>query len=169
MKQLLVIGAATTLATMSVFATDLPWAGGDATLGGGKVLFGDNGDMYPTTETSSEVQSLDPVVNLRSGTAIGKTANSLELGALQLTGDGLHTLELGPTATMAFTDSSGKPWAGKLIIKGFRDGAVKFGDSVAALTAAQQNMIRAESEHGMKLYLLPNGYLAPYDSRIVIH
>ena len=141
---------------------------GTMTLFGGKVLFGDNGDMYPTTETSSEVQSRDPVVNLRSGTAVGKTANALGLGALQLTGDGLHTLELGPTATMAFADSSGKAWEGALVVKGFREGAVRFGDSDAALTEAQQRMIRAESERGMRLHLLPNGFLAPYGARIVI-
>ena len=81
----------------------------------------------------------------------------------------MHTLELGPTATMAFTDSSGRAWEGKLIIKGFRDGAVRFGDSAAALTAAQQKMIHAESEHGMRLHLLHNGNLAPYGKLIVIH
>lgn len=137
---------------------------GTLSLFGGKVIFGDNGETYPATgEGHTSVQSKDRDVNLRPGTAIGKTANALELGTLQLTGDGVHTLELGPTATITFANSSGKPWAGKLIVKGFHDGAVRFGDSAAALTAAQQKMIYAESADGKRsrLHLTSDGYLVP--------
>ena len=71
-------------------------------------------------------------------------------------------LELGPTATMAFADSSAKTWSGTLLIKGFRDGAVRFGTSAAALTAEQVNMLRAEKPNGrtVHLYITSDGYLA---------
>ena len=39
---------------------------------------------------------------------LGKAANHLELCMLPLFGEGTRTLELGPTATMSFADSSAK-------------------------------------------------------------
>ena len=69
---------------------------------------------------------------------------------------------IGIDATMAFADSSAKTWSGTLLIKGWRDGAVRFGDSAAALTDAQLQMIRAEKPNGktMRLRLTSSGYLA---------
>ena len=144
---------------------------GELILFGGKVIFGDNGEAYPATdEMYTSIQSKDRDVVLRPGTAIGKTANVLELGTLELTGDGVHTLELGPTASIAFANSSGESWAGTLVVKGFHDGAVRFGDSAVALTEAQQEMIYAESADGKRsrLRLTSNGYLAKLGMMIVI-
>ena len=109
-------------------------------------------------------------VTLGAGTTLVKTANKLEVGALQLDGDGIHTLELGPTAAMEFADSSAKAWSGTLLIKGFRDGAVRFGDSEAALTEEQVKMIRAEKPDGstMRLHISSAGYLAPRGMMLVI-
>ena len=110
--------------------------------------------------------SKDRDIVLASGAALGKTANSLELGTLALSGGGAHTLELGPTATMAFADSSAKTWSGNLVIKGFRENAVRFGMSAAALTDAQIRCLR--TEEGRKLTLLPNGYLGFKGTTIIV-
>ena len=128
---------------------------GTMTINGGKVLFGDNGAAFPTTGSDSNLLSKDRDVALASGAALGKTANHLELGTLALSGEGSHTLELGPTATMTFEDSSAKTWSGKLVIKGFRDNTIKFKGT--GLTDAQVNCIR--TEEGRKLILLSTGYL----------
>ena len=128
---------------------------------GGKILFGDNGETYPTTGTDSEVLSKDRDIVLASGTALGKTANHLELGTLALSGDGAHTLELGPTATISFADSHAKTWAGSLLITGFREDTVRFGTSASGLTAAQVADIRAVTESGKqrRVVIGSNGYL----------
>ena len=136
------------------------------TINGGKILFGDNGAAFPTTGTDSNLLSQDRDIVLASGTALGKTANDLELGTLALSGAGTHTLELGPTSTMTFADSSAKAWSGSLVIKGFRARAVRFGTNSAALSPEQQRLIKAED--GRCLHLLADGYLAPYGSRITI-
>ena len=139
---------------------------GTMTVNGGKVLFGDNGAAFPTTGSDSNLLSKDRDIVLASGAALGKTANSLELGTLALSGGGAHTLELGPTATMAFADSSAKTWSGNLVIKGFRENAVRFGTSAAALTDAQIRCLR--TEEGRKLTLLPNGYLGFKGMTIIV-
>ena len=137
---------------------------------GGKILFGDNGEAFPTTGSDSNLLSTDRDIVLASGTALGKTANNLELGTLALTGDGVHTLELGPTATMEFADSSAKTWSGTLLVKGFREKAVRFGTSAAALTDEQVTMLRAETPDGtkMRLCITSAGYLAPRGTRLVV-
>ena len=139
---------------------------GTMTINGGKVLFGDNGEAFPTTGSDSNLLSKDRDVVLASGAALGKTANDLELGTLALSGEGTHTLELGTTATMTFADSRAMTWSGNLVIKGFRAGAVRFGTNSAALSLEQQSLIKADD--GRCLHLLANGYLAPYGSRITI-
>ena len=105
---------------------------------------------------------------LKNGAKLGKTAGALELDALTVTDGGV--LELGPTATMSFADSSAKTWSGNLVIKGFRDKAVRFGTSMAALTSGQQDMIRAEKSNGttMRLCLTSAGYLAMRGIVIVV-
>ena len=135
---------------------------GTMTINGGKILFGDNGEAFPTEGSDSNLLSKDRDIVLASGTVLGKTANNLELGTLALTGDGVHTLELGPTATMTFADSSAKTWSGTLLIKGFREKVVRFGTSDEALTAAQVNRLRAEKSDGktMHLCITSDGYLA---------
>ena len=134
---------------------------GTMTVNGGKILFGDNGETYPTTGTDSEVLSKDRDIVLMSGTALGKTANHLELGTLELSGDDAHTLELGPTATISFADSHAKTWAGPLLITGFREDTVRFGTSASGLTAAQVADIRAVTESGKqrRVVIGSNGYL----------
>lgn len=81
--------------------------------------------------------------------------------ATDLSWTGVHTLELGPTATMTFADSSAKAWSGTLLIKGFRDKAVKFGSAASALAGAQVAMLRAETPDGKKtrLHITSAGYL----------
>ncbi len=90
---------------------------------------------------------------------LGKTAGALELDALTVT-DGA-TLDLGPTATMSFADSSAKTWTGTLLINGFRENAVRFGTFASGLTAAQVNGIRAVTETGRqrRVVIGSNGYL----------
>ncbi|MCR5750516.1 MAG: hypothetical protein K6G91_01010 [Kiritimatiellae bacterium] len=134
---------------------------GTMTVNGGKILFGDNGEAFPTTGSDTTL-SKDRNVTLAAGTALGKTANKLELGALQITGDDAHALELGPTATMEFADSSAKAWSGTLLIKGFRDRAVRFGTSSSSLTDAQVKMIRAVRPDGktVGVCITPEGYIA---------
>ena len=57
-----------------------------------------------------------------------------------------------------------------VIVKGFRERAVRFGDSAAALTRDQLDMIRAEKPNGKKMHLCldSNGYLAPLGMMIHI-
>ena len=71
---------------------------------------------------------------------------------------------------MEFADSSAKAWSGTLLIKGFRDGAVRFGDSAAALTDEQIKMIRAEKPDGttVRLHISSSGHLAPHGMVLVI-
>ena len=124
-----------------------------------------------TLEYAADATLGTGAMTLGAGTTLAKTANKLEVGALQLDGDGVHTLELGPTAAMEFANSTNKTWSGTLFIKGFRDGAVRFGDSAAALTDEQVKMIRAEKPDGttMRLHISSAGYLAPRGTMISIH
>ena len=103
---------------------------------------------------------MDDIV-LKAGTALGKTANTLALGTLQLDGDDVHTLELGADATMEFADSSAKAWSGTLLVKGFRNRAVRFGTSKSAITGAQLQKIRADKGNGRTsaLCITADGYL----------
>ena len=101
---------------------------------------------------------------LKNGAKLGKTAGALELDALTVTDGGV--LELGANATMTFADSSAKSWSGTLIVKGYRDNAIRFGNSRDALTATQQASIKTVD--GKKLHLTSNGYLAPRGMMIVV-
>ena len=139
---------------------------GTTTVNEGGIVFGDNGGPFPvgaiTQLRTSEDGSRSFV--LKNGAKLGKTAGALELDALTVTDGGV--LELGPTATMSFADSSAKTWSGTLIVKGYRDNAIRFGDSKDALTATQQASIKTVD--GKKLHLTCNGYLAPRGMMIVI-
>ena len=135
---------------------------GTTTVNAGGIVFGDNGGPFPVgadTQLRTSVSGKREFV-LKNGAKLGKTAGALELDALTVTDGGV--LELGANATMAFADSSAKTWSGTLLVRGWRDGAVRFGDSAAALTAEQVEMIRAERPDGktMRLRLTSSGYLA---------
>ena len=107
-------------------------------------------------------------MELKYGSTFGKTAGALQMDTLTVTDGGV--LKLGANATISFADSSAKTWSGALLIKGFREGAVRFGTSASALTDEQVEMIRAEKENGrtMHLCISSNGYLAPLGMMIVI-
>lgn len=143
---------------------------GTTTVNEGGIVFGDNGGPFPVGEITQLRTSEDGSRSfvLKNGAKLGKTAGALELDALTVTDGGV--LELGPTATMSFADSSAKTWSGNLVIKGFRDKAVRFGTSMAALTSGQQDMIRAEKSNGttMRLCLTSAGYLAMRGIVIVV-
>ncbi len=97
----------------------------------------------------------------------GNTANTV--GALTVAENG-GMIELDPGATLAFANSTNKTWSGSLTIRGYRTGAVKFGDSATALTREQLDLIRAEKTNGKKMHLCldSNGYLAPLGMMIRI-
>ena len=132
---------------------------GKTTVVGGGFVFGDNGEPFPNGELTSLRTSAEGKrdFELRNGATLGKTAGALDLDTLTVTSGGV--LELGPAATMAFADSHAKTWTGTLVVKGFRYGAIRFGTSDAALTAAQVSCIR--TVEGKRLYLTSSGYLAP--------
>ena len=139
---------------------------GTTTVNAGGIVFGDNGGPFLTgadSQLRTSVAGKRDFV-LKDGAKLGKTAGALTLDALTVTGGGV--LELGPTATMAFADSGAKTWSGTLVVKGWRDGAVRFGTDATALTATQQAMIKTED--GRHLHLLSTGHLAPYSTRITI-
>lgn len=143
---------------------------GTVTVNDGGIVFGDNGAPFPVgadTQVRTSVSGKREFV-LKNGAKLGKTAGALELDALTVTDGGV--LELGANATMTFADSSAKTWSGTLLIKGFRDGAVRFGTSAAALTDEQVKMLRAEKPDGktMHLCITSAGYLAPRGMMIVI-
>ena len=134
---------------------------GMTTVNAGGIVFGDNGGPFPLgadTQLRTSVSGKREFV-LKNGSTLGKTAGALELDALTVT-DGA-TLDLGPTATMSFLDSSAKTWTGTLLINGFRENAVRFGTSASGLTAAQVNGIRAVTETGRqrRVVIGSNGYL----------
>lgn len=148
---------------------------GSGTLKVNRPAINDQHPLVTLTDTATLEYAADATlgtgaVTLGAGTTLAKAAGKLEVGALQLDGDGVHTLELGPTAAIEFADSSAKGWSGTLLIKGFRDGAVRFGDSAAALTDEQIKMIRAEKPDGttVRLHISSAGYLAPRGMMLVI-
>ena len=95
------------------------------------------------------------------------TANAI--GALTVDSRG-GTIELGEGATLAFEASNGNTWSGIVTIKGFRDGAVRFGTSAEALADAQIKMLRAEKPDGkkMRLCITSRGFLAPCGMMAVV-
>lgn len=88
----------------------------------------------------------------------GNTANTV--GALTIAENG-GTIELGENAMLAFANSTNKTWSGSLTIKGWREGAVRFGDSASALTEEQLARIRVEKPNGKSVHmcLSSSGYL----------
>ena len=139
---------------------------GTVTINGGGIVFGDNGEPFPLgadTQLRTSVSGKREFV-LKNGAKLGKTAGALELDALTITAGGV--LELGANATMTFADSTAKTWSGTLIVKGYRDNAIRFGNSRDALTVEQQASIKTVD--GKKLHLTSNGYLAPRGMMIVI-
>ena len=139
---------------------------------GGAFIFGDTGgpaegvDSVTVTgvaATTKSTTSTQKDVSL-AGATLGKTAGALALDTLTVTGGG--TLELGPTATMSFTDSSAKAWSGRLTIKGWRARAVRFGTSAEGLTEDQCRLIR--TAEGLKLHLGSDGYLVPVGTVFIV-
>ena len=106
---------------------------------------------------------------LDGGAIAGADNTANTVGALTVAENG-GTIELDPGATLAFANSTNKTWSGSLTIRGYRTGAVKFGDSAAALVRDQLDMIRAEKPNGKKMHLCldSNGYLAPLGMMIRI-
>ena len=119
-----------------------------------------NGDV--SQARTSAVGKRDFV--LRNGSTLGKTAGALDLDTLTVVDGGV--LDLGPTGTMTFADSHAKTWTGRLVIKGFHDGAVRFGESASALTDAQISCIR--TFEGRKLHLSSSGYLISYGMVVIV-
>jgi len=106
---------------------------------------------------------------LDGGTFAGATNTANTVGALTVGANG-GNIELDPGATLAFADSTSKTWSGSLTIKGWREGAVRFGDSSSSLTTEQIDLIRAEIPGGkmVRLILSSGGYLARCGMTIVI-
>ena len=100
-------------------------------------------------------------LTLDGGAIAGATNTANAVGALTVGANG-GAVELDPGATLSFADSSEKTWPGSLLtIKGWREKAVKFGDSPEALDKEQLDLIRAEKPGGkkMRLGIDPIGYL----------
>ena len=108
-------------------------------------------------------------LTLDGGTFAGATNTANTVGVLKVGANG-GTIELDPGATLAFANSTNKTWSNSLTIKGWREGAVRFGDSSAALTKEQQDLIRAEMPGGkmVRLCLSSGGYLTRCGITIVI-
>ena len=96
-------------------------------------------------------------LTLSGGTFSVSNNTSNAIGVLTVAANG-GTIELGEGATVSFGDSRAKTWNGNLVIKGFRENSIRFGESATALTDAQVGRLRTET--GRRLTLLPDGYLA---------
>jgi autotransporter-associated beta strand protein len=144
---------------------------------GGAFIFGDTGGLAEGADTVSPTSLVDNKVNVidaaatstqrdvvLAGATLGKTAGALAFDTLTVTGGG--TLELGPTATMSFADSSAKAWSGRLTLAGWRARAVRFGTSAEGLTAEQCRLIR--TAEGLKLHLDSDGYLVPIGFKFAV-
>ena len=116
---------------------------------GGTLLLGANSGFL-NSSTSKNVE-------LKNGGALAKKGGAQAFGTLDVLAGG-GVLELASVdASMTFADSSGVSWTGSLYVKNFRDKAIRFGTSKAALTDAQQRSIRKLG--GGRLYLDEDGYL----------
>lgn len=116
---------------------------------GGTLLLGANSGFSGTSKN----------VELKNGGTLAKKGGAQAFGTLAVNDNG-GTLELSSAdASMTFADSSGVSWSGTgmLYVKNFRDKAIRFGTSKAALTDAQQRSIRKLG--GGRLYLDEDGYL----------
>lgn len=139
---------------------------GTTTIYGGGIVFGDEGGAFPVGAVNQSRTSAEGKRNfvIANGSMLGKTDGALDLDTLTVTGGGV--LDLGETATMTFADSSAKTWTGRLVIKGFREGAVRFGSSAAALTDAQVALIR--TGEGKRLHIDDAGYLLPHGMVVIV-
>ena len=99
-------------------------------------------------------------LTLDGGAISGADNTANVVGALTIAENG-GMIELGEGTSLAFADSSAKTWSGELIIKGWREGAVRFGDSASALTEEQLARIRVEKPNGKSVHmcLSSSGYL----------
>ena len=127
---------------------------------GGSLLLGANSGFL-NSSTSKNVE-------LKNGGTLAKKGGAQAFDTLAVNDNG-GTLELSSAdASMTFADSSGVSWSGTgmLYVKNFRDKAIRFGTSAAALTDAQQRRIRRFG--GGRLYLDKNGYLIRPGIAIII-
>ena len=116
---------------------------------GGTLLLGANSGFL-NSSTSKNVE-------LKNGGALAKKGGAQAFGTLDVFAGG-GVLELASVdAAMSFDDSSARSWTGSLYVQNFRDKAIRFGTSKAALTDAQQRSIRKLG--GGRLYLDEDGYL----------
>ena len=126
---------------------------------GGTLLLGANSGFMTTSGYSRNVE-------LKNGGALAKKGGAQAFGTLDVFAGG-GVLELASAdATMSFDDSSARSWTGSLYVKNFRDKAIRFGTSAAALAAAQQNRIKKVG--GGRLYLDDDGYLRQHGIVMVI-
>ena len=102
-------------------------------------------------------------LTLSGGTFSVSNNTSNAVGPLSVAARG-GTIELGEGATLTFPAPSGT-WAGTVTIKGFREGAIRFGTDLSLLDKDQYKFRTAE---GRKLHLMDNGYLAPCGMKISI-
>lgn len=131
---------------------------------GGTLLFGDAGG--PATTAAGNYRKTDTKDIVLDGGAFGKTSGALEMGAVTIGANG-GVLELGPTATMSFADSSAKSWTGRLLVEGFREHAVRFGTSGSALTADQLDNLR-NAETGRPLHITDSGWITAIKAFVMI-
>ena len=96
-------------------------------------------------------------VMLKGGALAAADGTSNSVGPLSIASEG-GRIELGEGATLEFDDSSDKTWtAGATVtVSGFAEGAIRFGDSVAAVPRARGVFRTADGE---KLRVNDDGYL----------
>ena len=99
-------------------------------------------------------------LTLDGGTIAGADNTANTVGELTVAENG-GMIELGEGTSLAFADSSAKTWSGELIIKGWREGTIRFGTSASALTEEQLARIRVEKPNGKSVHmcLSSSGYL----------
>ena len=155
-------GSGTTIVTKIGNGTVL--SKGDVDIMGGLTVVGGTWQLG-----ASNLWKNKRALTLNGGTLSVSNNTANAIGSLTVGSRG-GTIELGEGATLAFDASNGNTWSGIVTIKGFREGAVKFGDSAAALTDEQVKMLRAEKPDGktMHLCITSAGYLAPRGMAVVI-